>query len=162
MDMYEKQQIAERLAADLERREIKPHWINHGLIDNPYIYDGKPIARKYIYYIAKGQKLNEIKTTTFLKVRSVLNDKKKIREIKIIVTLFTCNDGHFEIFNPEIDAEKLKQKIKEEVAAIEGDFLLDNDSSLKELEEANISELIEICHKISQRGFLQVKKVCVL
>jgi hypothetical protein len=85
-----------------------------------------------------------------------------MRAIKIIVTFFTCDDGHFEIFNPTLDAEKLKQKIKEEVAEIGGDFLLDNDSSLKELEEANISELIEICHKISHRGFLQVKKVCVL
>ena len=85
-----------------------------------------------------------------------------MREIKIIVTFFSCDDGHFAIFNPALDAEKLKQKIKEEVAEIGGDFLLDNDSSLKELEEANISELIEICHKISERGFLQVKKICVL
>ena len=54
MQLHEKQQIAERLAADLERREIRPFEINHGIIDNPYIYDGKPIARKYIYYIAKG------------------------------------------------------------------------------------------------------------
>ena len=59
MQLHEKQQIAERLAADLERRKIRPFEINHGIIDNPYIYDGKPIARKYIYYIAKGQRLHK-------------------------------------------------------------------------------------------------------
>ena len=75
MNIHEKQQIAERLAADLERREIKPHWINHGLTDNPYIYDGKPIARKYIYYIAKGQRLYKIGFTTFAKLKMILDNE---------------------------------------------------------------------------------------
>ena len=75
MQLHEKQQIAERLAADLERREIKPHWINHGTIDNPYIYDGKPIARKYIYYIAKGLQLDSIGTGTFFKLKMILDNE---------------------------------------------------------------------------------------
>ncbi len=75
MQLHEKQQIAERLAADLERREIKPHWINHGLTDNPYIYDGKPIARKYIYYIAKGLQLDSIGIGTFFKIKTILDNE---------------------------------------------------------------------------------------
>jgi hypothetical protein len=75
MQLHEKQQIAERLAADLERREIKPHWINHGTIDNPYIYDGKPIARKYIYYIAKGLQLDSIGIGTFFKIKTILDNE---------------------------------------------------------------------------------------
>ena len=75
MDIHEKQAIAERLAADLERREIKPHWINHGLTDNPYIYDGKPIARKYIYYIAKGLQLDSIGIGTFFKIKTILDNE---------------------------------------------------------------------------------------
>ena len=75
MNIHEKQQIAERLAADLERREIKPHWINHGLTDNPYIYDGKPIARKYIYYIAKGLQLDSIGIGTFFKLKMILDNE---------------------------------------------------------------------------------------
>jgi hypothetical protein len=75
MQLHEKQQIAERLAADLERREIKPHWINHGTIDNPYIYDGKPIARRSIYYIAKGLKLDSIGIGTFFKIKTILDNE---------------------------------------------------------------------------------------
>ena len=75
MQLHEKQAIAERLAADLERREIKPHWINHGTIDNPYIYDGKPIARKYIYYIAKGLQLDSIGIGTFFKIKTILDNE---------------------------------------------------------------------------------------
>jgi len=85
MDIQEKQAISERLAADLERREIKPHWINHGTIDNPYIYDGKPIARYiydgkpiargYIYYIAKGLKLDSIGIGTFFKIKTILDNE---------------------------------------------------------------------------------------
>ena len=75
MDIQEKQAISERLAADLERREIKPHWINHGTIDNPYIYDGKPIARRYIYYIAKGLKLDSIGIGTFFKIKTILDNE---------------------------------------------------------------------------------------
>ena len=75
MQLHEKQQIAERLAADLERREIKPHWINHGTIDNPYIYDGKPIARRYIYYIAKGLQLDSIGIGTFFKLKTILDNE---------------------------------------------------------------------------------------
>ena len=75
MDKQEKQAISERLAADLERREIKPHWINHGTIDNPYIYDGKPIARGYIYYIAKGLKLDSIGIGTFFKIKTILDNE---------------------------------------------------------------------------------------
>jgi hypothetical protein len=75
MDIHEKQQIAERLAADLEQREIKPHWINHGTIDNPYIYDGKPIARRSIYYIAKGLQLDSIGIGTFLKLKMILDNE---------------------------------------------------------------------------------------
>lgn len=75
MQLQEKQAIAERLAADLERREIKPHWINHGIINNPYIYDGKPIARKYIYYIAKGLQLDSIGIGTFFKLKMILDNE---------------------------------------------------------------------------------------
>ena len=75
MDKQDKQAISERLAADLERREIKPHWINHGTIDNPYIYDGKPIARRYIYYIAKGLKLDSIGIGTFFKIKTILDNE---------------------------------------------------------------------------------------
>lgn len=75
MKLHEKLSIAARLAADLEKREIKPHWINHGIIDNPYIYDGKPIARRSIYYIAKGQKLDSIGIGTFLKIKMVLDNE---------------------------------------------------------------------------------------
>ena len=75
MQLHEKQAIAERLAADLERREIKPHWINHGTIDNPYIYDGKPIARRSIYYIAKGLQLDSIGIGTFFKIKTILDNE---------------------------------------------------------------------------------------
>ena len=75
MQLQEKQQIAERLAADLERRKIKPFEINHGIIDNPYIYDGKPIARKYIYYIAKGLQLDSIGIGTFFKLKMILDNE---------------------------------------------------------------------------------------
>ena len=37
MQLHEKQQIAERLAADLERRKIRPFEINHGIIDKTRI-----------------------------------------------------------------------------------------------------------------------------
>ena len=75
MDIQEKQAISERLAADLEKREIKPHWINHGITDNPYIYDGKPIARKYIYCIAKGLQLDSIGIGTFFKIKTILDNE---------------------------------------------------------------------------------------
>ena len=75
MQLHEKQRIADRLAADLEKREIRPFEINHGIIDNPYIYDGKPIARKYIYYIAKGLQLSSIGIGTFFKIKTILDNE---------------------------------------------------------------------------------------
>jgi hypothetical protein len=75
MELEEKQQIAERLAADLKKREIEPFEINHGIIDNPYILFNKPIARRSIYYIAKGQKLDSIGIGTFLKIKMVLDNQ---------------------------------------------------------------------------------------
>ena len=75
MELQEKQQIAERLAADLEKRKIKPYWINHGTIDNPYIYDGKPIARRYIYCIAKSLRLESIGVGTFYKIKTILDNE---------------------------------------------------------------------------------------
>lgn len=75
MQLHEKQQIAERLAADLQQREIRPFEINHGITDNPYIYDGKPIARKYIYYIAKGLQLDSIGIGTFFKIKTILDNE---------------------------------------------------------------------------------------
>lgn len=75
MQLHEKLSIAARLAADLEKRKIRPFEINHGIIDNPYIYDGKPIARKYIYYIAKGQRLHKIGFTTFAKLKTILDNE---------------------------------------------------------------------------------------
>ncbi len=75
MQLHEKLSIASKLAADLEKRKIRPFEINHGIIDNPYIYDGKPIARKYIYYIAKGQRLHKIGFTTFAKLKTILDNE---------------------------------------------------------------------------------------
>lgn len=75
MKLHEKLSIAARLAADLERRKIKPFEINHGITDNPYIYDGKPIARKYIYYIAKGLQLDSIGIGTFFKLKMILDNE---------------------------------------------------------------------------------------
>ena len=75
MDIRERLEIAEKLAADLRIKGITPYKINHGLTDNPYIYDGKPIARKYIYYIAKGQRLHKIGFTTFAKLKAILENE---------------------------------------------------------------------------------------
>lgn len=75
MKLHEKLSIAARLAADLEKRKIKPFEINHGTIDNPYIYEGKPIARKYIYYVSKGLKLDTIGVSTFFKIKTILDSK---------------------------------------------------------------------------------------
>ena len=75
MQLHEKLSIAARLAADLEKRKIRPFEINHGIIDNPYIYDGKPIARRSIYYIAKGQRLHKIGFTTFAKLKTILDNE---------------------------------------------------------------------------------------
>ena len=74
MKIHEKLSIAARLAADLEKRKIRPFEINHGLTDNPYIYDGKPIARRSIYYIAKGQKFDTIGIGTFFKLKTILDN----------------------------------------------------------------------------------------
>ena len=75
MDINERLRISKKLAADLRIKGITPYKINHGLIDNPYIYDGKPIARKYIYYIAKGQRLYKIGFTTFAKLKMILDNE---------------------------------------------------------------------------------------
>ena len=78
---------------------------------------------------------------------------------KVVVTLFSCDDGHFGLFNPRTQIDELKEKIKEEVSNIGGDFLLDNDTSLRELEEADENSIINLCEKISERGFLEVKEL---
>jgi len=75
MKLHEKLSIAARLAADLEKRKIRPFEINHGLTDNPYVYDGKPIARKYIYYVSKGLKLDTIGAGTFLRIKTILDNE---------------------------------------------------------------------------------------
>ena len=75
MDMPERLRIADKLAADLRIKGITPYKINHGLIDNPYIYDGKPIARKYIYCIAKGLQLDSIGIGTFFKIKTILDNE---------------------------------------------------------------------------------------
>ena len=75
MKLHEKLSIAARLAADLEKRKIRPFEINHGIIDNPYIYDGKPISRRSIYYIAKGLQLDSIGIITFFKIKTILDNQ---------------------------------------------------------------------------------------
>ena len=76
--------------------------------------------------------------------------------MKIVVTLFICDNGHLDAFDPITSRNKLISKIKEECSEIGYYWLLENNVTIGNLETANDCEFIILCEKLISRGHLNV------
>jgi len=81
--------------------------------------------------------------------------------MKVVVTFFTCDDGHLGCYNPITQREELLSKIKEEAFEKGFDWLRDADviHSFHQLDSLTEDKLLELCENLVERGHLNVVEI---